>query len=110
MSVQENQPDKLKYLVNPAISNDKLNELFVQSWHAHTDMDFESIHLHSLACVVSYNNDEPIGYINIAWDGYIHAFLLNTTVHPDWRLKGIGQALVQKAAAIAKKRSSLVTC
>ena len=104
MSEQENQPSKLKYLFNPVIGNDKLNKLFVQSWDTHANMDFESIHLHSLAYIVSYNNDEPIGYINIAWDGYMHAFLLNTTVHSDWRLKGIGKALVKKAAAIAKEK------
>jgi GNAT superfamily N-acetyltransferase len=104
MSKQSQQPELLKYLIDPVISNNELNELFALSWESHADMDFEAIHLHSLTYVICYNKDKLIGYINVAWNGCTHAFLLNTTVHPDWRHKGIGRALVEKAAAIAKDK------
>jgi len=39
-----------------------------------------------------------------AWDGGIHAFILDTTVHPEFRRRGIGIRLVKEAAKIAKER------
>lgn len=36
---------------------------------------------------------------NVAWDGGVHAFLLDTTVHPDVQRRGLGTQLVQAAAA-----------
>ena len=39
-----------------------------------------------------------IGFVNVAWDGGDHAFLLDTTVRSDHRRRGIGVELVQIAA------------
>ena len=44
-----------------------------------------------------------VGFVNLAWDGGIHAFILDTTVHPDARRNGIGLELVRQAAKAAKK-------
>lgn len=45
-----------------------------------------------------------IGFVNLTWDGGIHAFLLDTTVHPDLRRRGIGTELVRRAAVVARER------
>jgi ribosomal protein S18 acetylase RimI-like enzyme len=45
-----------------------------------------------------------VGFVNVAWDGDIHAFLLDPTVHPSAQRRGIGQSLVKAAAAAAKER------
>ena len=38
-----------------------------------------------------------IGFVNVAWDGGDHAFLLDTTVRADHRRGGIGTELVRLA-------------
>ena len=39
------------------------------------------------------------GAVYVAWDGAQHAFLLEPTVHPDYRRQGIGTELVRRAVA-----------
>ncbi len=101
------QPDSIIYQTSPAVSNDVLNALFEAAWPAHTPGDFQPILGRSLAYVCAYDGDRLIGFVNLAWDGGIHAFLLNTTVHPDWQRHGIGRALVRRAAAVARERNIL---
>jgi len=42
-----------------------------------------------------------VGFVNVAWDGGCHAFLLDPTVHPDYRRRGIGSELVRRAVEAA---------
>ena len=56
-----------------------------------------------MAYVCAYCEVELIGYINVAWDGQAHAFILDTTVHPSYRRRGIGKELV--LAALKEARS-----
>jgi GNAT superfamily N-acetyltransferase len=93
----------VEYVINPAISNKALNALFDESWPNHNWRDFTLEHQYSLAYIVAYAA-EAVGYVNLAWDGGIHAFLLNPTVHPHWRRREIGRNLVEQAAQVAKAR------
>ncbi|MFN8448185.1 MAG: GNAT family N-acetyltransferase [Anaerolineae bacterium] len=43
-----------------------------------------------------------VGYVNVAWDGGKHAFLLDATVHPSVRRNGIGRELVRRATEAAR--------
>ena len=43
-----------------------------------------------------------VGFVNVAWDGGIHAFIIDTTVHPSVRRNGIGRELVRRAAEAAR--------
>jgi hypothetical protein len=38
-----------------------------------------------------------VGFLNVAWDGGVHAFILDTIVALDVRHKGIGKGLVSAA-------------
>ena len=84
----------ISYRISPAVTNDALNTLFAASWPDNVWNDFEPVLSRSLAYVCAYQQDRPIGFVNVAWDGGIHAFLLDTTVHPDLRRHGIGRELV----------------
>ena len=54
---------------------------------------------HSLSWVTAYNTDRDlVGFVNVAWDGGVHAFLLDPMVHPSARRSGLGTALVQRAS------------
>ena len=44
-----------------------------------------------------------IGFVNVAWDGGDHAFLLDTKVRPDHQRRGIGTELVRLAAHHAQE-------
>jgi len=84
------------------VDNDELNGLFMVSWPHHKIIDFQSILNHSLDYVCAYSSGQLIGFVNLAWDGGVHAFVLDTTVHPGWRRNGIGRLLVLKAIEVAR--------
>jgi GNAT superfamily N-acetyltransferase len=60
-----------------------------------TDVELERIFRHSLTHACAYLDGTLVGYANVAWDGGVHAFLLDPTVHPSHRHRGIGTTLVQ---------------
>src|SRR3954451_23930625 len=43
-----------------------------------------------------------VGFVNVAWDGGNHAFLIDTKTRSDWRHQGIGTEVVRQAAQHAK--------
>lgn len=47
-----------------------------------------------------------MGFVNVAWDGGQHAFILDTSVHRDWQRQGIATRLVAEAAAAARERGA----
>ncbi|GGJ83225.1 GNAT family N-acetyltransferase [Deinococcus aquiradiocola] len=51
----------------------------------------------SLCWVTAHREGRLIGFVNVAWDGGLHAFLLDTAVHPDCARQGVGTALVEHA-------------
>jgi GNAT superfamily N-acetyltransferase len=91
------------YRVNPPVTNEALNALFTASWPNYRPGDFTPVLSRSLAYVCAYQEERLVGFVNLAWDGGIHAFLLDTTVHPDVRRQGIGIRLVSEAVAAAQR-------
>ncbi|HET6874314.1 MAG TPA: GNAT family N-acetyltransferase, partial [Acidimicrobiales bacterium] len=71
--------------------------LFRLGWGAPKG-DFSSVLARSFAWVAAFApGDRLVGFINVAWDGGLHFFVLDTTVHPDWRHRGVGTELVTRA-------------
>ena len=95
------------YRIDPAVRNEELNALFAAAWPAHSWRDFRPILKQSLAFVCAYQAERLIGFVNLAWDGGFHAFLLDTTVHPDLQRRGIGRRLVGHAAEVARERGTV---
>ena len=58
----------------------------------------------SLAHLGAYVGDRLVGYVNVATDGSGHAFLLDPTVRPDHRRKGLGKLLVHRATELSRQR------
>lgn len=90
------------YSINPPLTNAAINRLFSESWDDHQASDFAPVLARSLAYVCAYHEGRLVGFVNVAWDGGKHAFILDTTVHPSVRRNGIGQALVRRAAEAAR--------
>lgn len=58
---------------------------------------------HSLGWVCAREEDGRLaGFVNVAWDGGAHAFLLDTVVALRLRSRGVGAALVESAAEGAR--------
>ena len=98
-----NRMSNIRYEMNPSLTNDELNPLYEVSWPAHTSFDFMPVLDHALAWVCAYDGPHLIGFVYVAWDGSQHAFLLEPTVHPGYRLQGIGTELVRRAAEAARE-------
>ncbi|GIF74777.1 GNAT family N-acetyltransferase [Asanoa siamensis] len=58
---------------------------------------------HSLGWVCARADDGAlVGFVNVAWDGATHAFILDTVVAPTARHQGVGARLVRLAADQAR--------
>ncbi|WP_369215454.1 GNAT family N-acetyltransferase [Streptomyces flavofungini] len=57
---------------------------------------------HSLGWVVARRGGELAGFVNVAWDGGVHAFVLDTMVARELRASGVGTELVAVAAREAR--------
>ncbi|MFD9502801.1 GNAT family N-acetyltransferase [Streptomyces sp. NPDC060035] len=57
---------------------------------------------HSLGWVCAWEDGFLIGFVNVAWDGGAHAFILDTLVARHRRSRGVGAALVAAATTEAR--------
>lgn len=64
---------------------------------------WDQIRPHSLGWVTARLSDTSlVGFVNVAWDGGDHAFLIDTKTRPDYQRQGVGTAVVKLAAQRAK--------
>ncbi len=92
-----------QYVLNHPADNAALNALLARAWAGHTDRDFPDSLERSLAYVCAYSEGRLVGFVNVAWDGDSHAFLLDPTVDPDFQRRGVGRELVRRAADAARE-------
>jgi GNAT superfamily N-acetyltransferase len=102
--MSEPSASRITYRMSPQVGNAELNALFAAAWPGHTWRDFAPVLAHSLAYVCAFQEKALAGFVNVAWDGGIHAFLLDTTVDPAHQRKGIGHQLVVLAVDEARRR------
>lgn len=100
----DTKADPITYSISPPVGSAALNDLFAAAWPNHAPADFQPLLDHSLAYICAYSGAVLVGFVQLAWDGGIHAFLLNTTVHTSWQRRGIGHELVRQAAEVARER------
>jgi ribosomal protein S18 acetylase RimI-like enzyme len=95
---------EVQYQQSPELVNDELNALWTVAWPDHSSRDFRPALGRSLVYLVARDEGKLVGFVNVAWDGGEHGFLLDPTVHPAYRRRGIGSELVRRAAAVARER------
>jgi len=96
-------PD-VRYEVSPPVSADDIDALFQASWDDHVPRDFAGILARSIAYICAYRGDTLIGFVHAAWDGGVHAFVLDVTVTPEERHRGIGLELVWLLVVACRER------
>jgi GNAT superfamily N-acetyltransferase len=95
-----------RFVERPVLSDDDLNALFSLSWDHHERRSFSTELAHSLTYFAAYVDERLVGFLNVAWNGGLHAFLLDPTVLPDHRRQGIGSALVRAAVQAASSQGA----
>ena len=98
---------EISYQLNPEASHDAMNRLFAAAWTDHHETDFTPVLSRSLVYICAYHEAQLVGFVNVAWDGGIHAFILDTCVDPDYRRQGIALRLVARAVEASRARGAL---
>jgi GNAT superfamily N-acetyltransferase len=84
--------------------NREVNDLHAEAFgHAVLPIDWGAqIGTHSLGWVTARDAGRLVGFVNVAWDGGVHAFLIDTMVLAERRGEGIGTRLVRAATEGAR--------
>ena len=91
--------------------NVELNELHAEAFETRVYNETEwnwvdQVHRHSLGWVVATDGNRLIGFVNVLWDGLVHAWLQDTIVAKQARNQGVGTALVAIAVDQARQAGS----
>jgi GNAT superfamily N-acetyltransferase len=92
----------LVLVVNPPVSGEEAAKLFEAAWGEQAPDSPPALD-RCLTWVCAYHDERLVGFVKLAWDGGCHAFVLDTTVHPDHQRRGIGRRLVGRAAEVARR-------
>jgi GNAT superfamily N-acetyltransferase len=98
----------VEYAWRGPFDNAEINSLHAEGFgHRVLDDDWVGqVGRHSLGWVIARSDDRLVGFANVAWDGGVHAFLLDVLVAGPRRRQGIGARLV----GIAVERSRAAGC
>lgn len=94
--------DPAVLVVRPALADAAMAELFAAAWGGSGDTRWAPILARSLTWLAAYREGRLVGFVNVVGDGGRHAFVLDTTVHPDEQRGGLGTRLVRAAAGQAR--------
>lgn len=90
-----------------AFTNQEVNALHAEAFNTRvfdeSEWDWVAlVQRHSLGWVVARDGTELVGFVNVLWDGLMHAWLQDTMVAARARGRGIGTELVGRARDGAK--------
>jgi GNAT superfamily N-acetyltransferase len=91
------------------VANGELNELHAEAFETRvfdeTEWNWEEqLHGHSLGWVIARRDGRLVGFVNVPWDGLVHAWIQDTMVAADSRHQVIGAELV--AVAVREARAA----
>jgi GNAT superfamily N-acetyltransferase len=93
-------------VVDPFPSDEQLRALWLNSWGDGGPESWRPVLERSLAHVGAFDGNRLVGFVNVAWDGGVHAFLLDTSVDKDYQRQGIATLLVKAAEKAARERGA----
>jgi GNAT superfamily N-acetyltransferase len=88
-------------------TNHEVNHLHAEAFETRVfgDAEWNWVELtsaHSLGWVTARRNGELIGFVNVLWDGLVHAWIQDTMVAAAARGEGVGRSVVAEATARAR--------
>jgi len=96
----------IDYAWRGSFENAEVNALHAEGFgHQLLDDDWQSqVNRHSLGWVCARDGEKLVGFVNVAWDGATHAFILDTLVTAEARRRGIGAKMI--AIAVNEARTA----
>ena len=91
---------------DPFPADEAMRRLWRGAWNGEGPQSFQPLLQRSLAHVGAYDGATLVGFVNVAWDGGVHAFILDTCVEPGYRRQGIALRLVERATELARQRGA----
>ncbi len=88
---------EIEYRVSAPIGDAELRALDQECWPGSEPTEYGPVLERSLLYVTAHFDSDLVGFVNMAWDGGEHAFLIDTKVAPAFRHRGIGTDLVKRA-------------
>lgn len=96
----------IEVVSDPFPDDEAMRLLWRAAWGDDGPASFQPILERSLAHVGAYDGAALIGFVNVAWDGGVHAFILDTCVNTAYRRQRIALRLVERAAELARTRGA----
>ena len=96
----------IQIVTDPFPDDAALARLWLAAWGDAGPVSFQPILKHSLTHLGAYDGDALVGFVNVAWDGGVHAFILDTCVHADYQRQGIALRLLERAVELARARGA----
>jgi GNAT superfamily N-acetyltransferase len=93
----------VEYRMKPPLTEEQLEPLFREGFVESDVQGYARVLERSLTWVGAFHNGELIGFVNLAWDGKEHAFLLDAVVRERVRNRGVGIQMVRRAIAAARE-------
>ena len=95
------------YTWRGSVTNAELNRLHAEAFDTQLYSKdkwnwVELLDRHSLGWVVARDGDTLVGFVNVLWDGLVHAWLQDTMVASAARGRGVGTELVKVAVREAR--------
>jgi len=90
-----------RYEWRGGFDNAELNALHAEGFGTAAEDWWGRVNRHSLGWVCARAHGDLVGFVNVAWDGGTHAFVLDTVVATAARRRGVGAGLL----AVATERS-----
>ena len=92
--------------LDPFPGEQELQPLWRAAWGSPWSGDLAFILSRSLVHAGAYAGERLVGFVNVAWDGGVHAFLLDTTVDPEFQHRGVATELVRLVTAESRQRGA----
>lgn len=98
--------DEIAIRIDPFPAEEELAPAWQAAWGEPYEGDLAHVLSRSLVHAAAYRDERLVGFVNVAWDGGQHAFLLDPTVDPEFQRRGIARRLVEAVSAVARDRGA----
>ena len=98
---------EVTYTWRGSVENGELNRLHAEAFdtgvYSADEWNWvDLLNRHSLGWVVARDGDTLVGFVNVLWDGLVHAWLQDTMVAADAHRRGVGTGVVRVATREAR--------
>ncbi len=86
-------------------TNEALNALHAEAFERSNSNDdwWAQVNRYSLGWVCANLDEVLVGFVNVVWDGGVHAFILDMIVAPQSQRHGVGTGMVSMAVRETRK-------